>query len=261
MASVLITGASKGIGRVRAGAGGAGRSSPPASETLAGLPVTLRWPSAAHRPRASRPPSLGRGDRRTDLQRRRDHLRRRRGHPARELIRLSTSPPWALRVAQAVLPTASRGRRLLFLSSVVGRIVRPPGAAYNATKWALEARPGPRHRGRSFRHRTALLGPARSARVPRRRHHLHPGRRPLRRPPRGRPTAQDDPTGGRRRCRRRRRDRAASIQSLSTGRHRISTDPRPCSALTGSSACCAHRATPPSRPVLSPGSRGWSNGD
>jgi NAD(P)-dependent dehydrogenase (short-subunit alcohol dehydrogenase family) len=29
--------------------------------------------------------------------------------------------------------------RLLFMSSVAGRIVLPPGAAYQATKWALEA--------------------------------------------------------------------------------------------------------------------------
>jgi NAD(P)-dependent dehydrogenase (short-subunit alcohol dehydrogenase family) len=47
----------------------------------------------------------------------------------------------ALRVAQAVLPgmRARRSGRLLFMSSVVGRIVLPPGAAYAATKWALEA--------------------------------------------------------------------------------------------------------------------------
>jgi NAD(P)-dependent dehydrogenase (short-subunit alcohol dehydrogenase family) len=47
----------------------------------------------------------------------------------------------ALRVAQAVLPgMRARGHgRLLFMSSVVGRVVRPPGAAYAATKWALEA--------------------------------------------------------------------------------------------------------------------------
>src|ERR1700722_3298999 len=47
----------------------------------------------------------------------------------------------ALRVAQAVLPgMRARGHgRLLFMSSVVGRMVRPPGAAYAATKWALEA--------------------------------------------------------------------------------------------------------------------------
>jgi len=47
----------------------------------------------------------------------------------------------ALRVAQAVLPgMRARGHgRLLFMSSVAGRMVLPPGAAYAATKWALEA--------------------------------------------------------------------------------------------------------------------------
>jgi NAD(P)-dependent dehydrogenase (short-subunit alcohol dehydrogenase family) len=47
----------------------------------------------------------------------------------------------AIRVAQAVLPQMrARGDgKLLFMSSVVGRIVLPPGAAYAATKWALEA--------------------------------------------------------------------------------------------------------------------------
>jgi NADP-dependent 3-hydroxy acid dehydrogenase YdfG len=47
----------------------------------------------------------------------------------------------ALRVAQALLPgMRARGNgRLLFLSSIVGRIVLPPGSAYAASKWALEA--------------------------------------------------------------------------------------------------------------------------
>lgn len=47
----------------------------------------------------------------------------------------------SLRVAQAVLPgMRARGSgRLLFMSSVLGRIVMSPGAAYQATKWALEA--------------------------------------------------------------------------------------------------------------------------
>ena len=47
----------------------------------------------------------------------------------------------ALRVAQAVLPgMRARGRgRLLFMSSIAGRIVPPRQAAYAATKWALEA--------------------------------------------------------------------------------------------------------------------------
>src|SRR5229473_534550 len=47
----------------------------------------------------------------------------------------------ALRVAQAVLPgMRARGRgRLLFVSSVTGRVVVPLGGAYAASKWALEA--------------------------------------------------------------------------------------------------------------------------
>ncbi|HEX6519399.1 MAG TPA: SDR family oxidoreductase [Streptosporangiaceae bacterium] len=56
-----------------------------------------------------------------------------------ELLDLNTTG--ALRVAQAVLPgMRARGNgRLLFVSSVVGRLVMPPGAAYQASKWALEA--------------------------------------------------------------------------------------------------------------------------
>lgn len=47
----------------------------------------------------------------------------------------------AIRVAQAVLPQMrERGDgKLMFMSSVVGRVVLPPGAAYASTKWALEA--------------------------------------------------------------------------------------------------------------------------
>ncbi len=55
------------------------------------------------------------------------------------LFRLNTIG--ALRVAQAALPLM-RSRdagKLMFMSSVVGRLVLPPGAAYAATKWALEA--------------------------------------------------------------------------------------------------------------------------
>jgi NADP-dependent 3-hydroxy acid dehydrogenase YdfG len=47
----------------------------------------------------------------------------------------------ALRVTQAVLPgMRERGSgRLLFMSSIAGRLVSPAGSAYAATKWALEA--------------------------------------------------------------------------------------------------------------------------
>lgn len=62
--------------------------------------------------------------------------------PLAELQRLlNLNTIGAIRVAQAVLPQMrSRGDgKLLFMSSVVGRVVLPPGAAYAATKWALEA--------------------------------------------------------------------------------------------------------------------------
>ncbi|OBJ14391.1 SDR family oxidoreductase [Mycobacterium colombiense] len=62
--------------------------------------------------------------------------------PLAELQRLlNLNTIGTIRVAQAVLPQMrSRGDgKLLFMSSVVGRIVLPPGAAYAATKWALEA--------------------------------------------------------------------------------------------------------------------------
>jgi NAD(P)-dependent dehydrogenase (short-subunit alcohol dehydrogenase family) len=62
--------------------------------------------------------------------------------PPEELARLfDQNTLGALRVAQAVLPgMRARGRgRLLFMSSVVGRVVLPPNAAYASTKWALEA--------------------------------------------------------------------------------------------------------------------------
>ncbi|MGO9928340.1 MAG: SDR family NAD(P)-dependent oxidoreductase [Mycobacterium sp.] len=62
--------------------------------------------------------------------------------PMDELQRLfNLNTIGAIRVAQAVLPQMrERGDgKLMFLSSVVGRVVLPPGAAYGATKWALEA--------------------------------------------------------------------------------------------------------------------------
>jgi NADP-dependent 3-hydroxy acid dehydrogenase YdfG len=62
--------------------------------------------------------------------------------PLDELQRLfNLNTVGALRVAQAALPgMRARGEgKLLFMSSVAGRVALPKGAAYAATKWALEA--------------------------------------------------------------------------------------------------------------------------
>jgi NADP-dependent 3-hydroxy acid dehydrogenase YdfG len=62
--------------------------------------------------------------------------------PVEEIERLfAQNTIGAMRVTKALLPSMrERGRgRLLYVSSVVGRIVRPGAAAYGATKWALEA--------------------------------------------------------------------------------------------------------------------------
>jgi NAD(P)-dependent dehydrogenase (short-subunit alcohol dehydrogenase family) len=62
--------------------------------------------------------------------------------PLAELQRLfNLNTVGALRVAQAALPgmRALGEGKLLFMSSVVGRITLPTGAAYASTKWALEA--------------------------------------------------------------------------------------------------------------------------
>jgi NAD(P)-dependent dehydrogenase (short-subunit alcohol dehydrogenase family) len=61
--------------------------------------------------------------------------------PLPELLRLfDLNTVGAIRVAQAALPQMrARGDgKLLFMSSVLGRVVRPLGSAYTATKWALE---------------------------------------------------------------------------------------------------------------------------
>lgn len=62
--------------------------------------------------------------------------------PAAEIERLyAQNTVGAIRVTQAVLPQMrQRGKgRLLYVSSVAGRTVLPGNAAYAATKWALEA--------------------------------------------------------------------------------------------------------------------------
>ncbi|MEW2508088.1 SDR family oxidoreductase [Amycolatopsis sp. NPDC047767] len=147
MSSVLITGASRGIGRAiaieLAGRGHRVIATARRPETLADLPVDQRLRldvtdqdsvDAALReagevdvlvsnagatvrvPLESAPP---------------DEVER--------LFRLNTLGP--LRVAQGVLP-AMRARgsgRLVFVSSIQGRLVLPLVGPYGATKWALEA--------------------------------------------------------------------------------------------------------------------------
>ena len=62
--------------------------------------------------------------------------------PIAEIERLyAENTAGAIRVTQAVLPQMRQRRkgRLLFVSSAAGRTVQPGTAAYAATKWALEA--------------------------------------------------------------------------------------------------------------------------
>jgi NADP-dependent 3-hydroxy acid dehydrogenase YdfG len=146
MASVLITGASKGIGRaiaVEAAARGhrvvATARDP---RTLADLDVAARLALDV-----TDPASIAAA---VDAAGEVDTLVSNAGvifyaaveaTPPEELATLfDRNTLGALRVAQAVLPAMrARGRgRLLFMSSVVGRVVLPPNAAYAATKWALE---------------------------------------------------------------------------------------------------------------------------
>jgi NADP-dependent 3-hydroxy acid dehydrogenase YdfG len=147
MASVLITGASKGIGRAtaaefaRRGYRVVATARDP--ESLADLDVDQRLALDVTDPASVAAAIRAAGE--VDI------LISNAGvifyaaveaTPPEQLARLfDLNTVGALRVAQAVLPgMRARGRgRLLFMSSVAGRIVLPPGAAYAATKWALEA--------------------------------------------------------------------------------------------------------------------------
>jgi NADP-dependent 3-hydroxy acid dehydrogenase YdfG len=150
MASVLITGASKGIGRAtaaefaRRGHRVVATARDPRS--LAGLDVDQRLPLDVTDPESIAAAAEKAGEV--------DVLVSNAGvifyaaieatPPDKFTQLLDLNATGALRVAQAVLPgMRARGRgRLLFMSSVAGRIVLPPGGAYAASKWALEGRLG-----------------------------------------------------------------------------------------------------------------------
>ncbi|MEU7337966.1 SDR family oxidoreductase [Streptomyces sp. NPDC007074] len=147
MSSVLITGASRGIGRAiaveLAGRGHRVIATARRPETLAGLPVDRRL-----RLDVTDQESVDRAVRDAGVV---DVLVSNAGETVRaplesvplseveRLFRLNTLG--ALRVAQAVLPAMrERGAgRLVFVSSIQGRLVLPLIGPYAASKWALEA--------------------------------------------------------------------------------------------------------------------------
>ena len=147
MASVLITGASKGIGRAAAAEfarrGHRVIATARDPRTLAGLPADQRLALDVTNPDSITSAVREAGEV--------DVLVSNAGAifvaaveatPPGEFARLlDINTIGALRVAQAVLPgMRARGRgRLLFMSSIAGRITPPRQAAYAATKWALEA--------------------------------------------------------------------------------------------------------------------------
>jgi NADP-dependent 3-hydroxy acid dehydrogenase YdfG len=147
MASVLITGASKGIGRATAAEfarrGHRVVATARDPQSLADLDVDQRLPLDVTDPASVAAAVRAAGEI--------DVLVSNAGvifyaaveatPPDKFAQLLDLNTVGALRVAQAVLPgMRARGHgRLLFMSSVAGRIVLPPGAAYAATKWALEA--------------------------------------------------------------------------------------------------------------------------
>ena len=220
MSSVLITGASKGIGRATAAElarrGHRVIATAPDPSTLAGLAVDQRLGLDVTNPDSVISAVGEAGE--VDVvvsNAGAIFVAAVEATPPEALARLlDINTIGALRVAQAVLPgMRARGRgRLLFMSSIVGRIAPPRQAAYAATKWALEAlvealvdRGGPAgDRGRAAR---TELGQLRSARP---RHHLHPARRSLYPPARPRQCARQPDDAGRGRGRDRRRGRSAA---------------------------------------------------
>jgi NAD(P)-dependent dehydrogenase (short-subunit alcohol dehydrogenase family) len=146
MASVLITGASKGIDRATAAEfarrGHRMIATAPDPRTLAGLPADQRLALDVTNPDSIASAVGEAGEVDVLVSNAGAIFAAVEATPARELARLlDINTIGALRVAQAVLPgMRARGRgRLLFMSSIAGRIGPPTRSAYAATKRALEA--------------------------------------------------------------------------------------------------------------------------
>lgn len=147
MSSVLITGASRGIGRAiaieLAGRGHRVIATARRPETLADLPVDERLPLDVTDQGSVDRAIADAGEIDVLVSNAGDTVRAPlESVPIPEVERLfQLNTLGALRVAQGVLP-AMRARgsgRLVFVSSIQGRLVLPMIGPYSASKWALEA--------------------------------------------------------------------------------------------------------------------------
>ncbi|MFB7291839.1 SDR family oxidoreductase [Actinacidiphila glaucinigra] len=147
MPSVLVTGASKGIGRAIAvelsARGHRVIATARRPETLAGLPVDQRLRLDVTDQESVDQAVRDAGDIDVLVSNAGETVRAPlESVPLAEVERLfRLNALGALRVAQAVLPAMrERGAgRLVFVSSIQGRLVLPMIGAYGASKWALEA--------------------------------------------------------------------------------------------------------------------------
>ncbi|MFK0282382.1 SDR family oxidoreductase [Streptomyces sp. NPDC090499] len=147
MSSVLITGASRGIGRAiaveLAGRGHRVIATARRPETLADLPADLRLRLDVTDQESVDRAVRAAGDIDVLVSNAGDTIRAPlESVPLTEVERLfQLNTLGALRVAQAVLPAMrQRGAgRLVFVSSIQGRLVLPLIGPYGASKWALEA--------------------------------------------------------------------------------------------------------------------------
>jgi NAD(P)-dependent dehydrogenase (short-subunit alcohol dehydrogenase family) len=147
MASVLITGASRGIGRAvaleLAGRGHRVVATARRAETLADLPVDLRLSLDVTEQESVDRAVRDAGEIDVLVSNAGETVRAPlESVPLAEVERLfQLNALGALRVAQGVLPSMrERGSgRLVFVSSIQGRMVLPLIGPYGASKWALEA--------------------------------------------------------------------------------------------------------------------------